>query len=579
MIESFSNNKQIQDYKQAQSLLLTGKSKQALKILRHIHKANPEWGPALFTLCDLTLNHTIEISETEKLAWFKQLDLKIFSLSPIALTLKSRICEANNDLIEAERLLQKCLKYYPDSNIALQQLAALKLRQEAWKEAESILRHQLETSPGHAHILTNLSIALLRQNMLGEALKYANQAFKHGLPEQQASLHVNIGTILQELGNREKARLHYKKALSIDPRNINANLNLGVIALQEKNFKVAESQFRITLKYNSNDVRANVNLAGLLLMTGHAQEGWDYYDKRLYPKTKIINAPTDLPRWNGEPINGALMLVHEQGLGDSFQFIRYAANLNKLNIKCYFRGPKKLHNLFIYSSLVAGCLEDNDPIPADTENWIALMSLPRIFNDSLNNTSSMQFPYLKCDPDRLLYWQNTLGVKPCLRLALHWQGNPAHEFTISRGRSIHLSKLNTLLNMQGIEWINLQKGPGCEQADSHYYSNYWHAEQHKINEAWGFQDAAAILQCCDGLISSDSGLAHLAGALNVKVFLMLPWLAEWRWGEGDENTKWYPNHHLYRQQKEGDWDSVVKNIQTELTNLIDCKESSSNHIY
>ena len=150
------------------------------------------------------------------------------------------------------------------------------------------------------------------------------------------------------------------------------------------------------------------------------------------------------------------------------------------------------------------------------------------------------------------------------RLALHWQGNPDHEFTISRGRSLCLDELSPLLFLPGVEWISLQKGPGSEQAKQGTFSGRWHSQQPRIDAAWDFEDAAAILKCCDGLVSSDSGLAHLAGAIGSRVWLMLPWLAEWRWGLEGSRCTWYQGHTLLRQQIENDWNAPIQSLLQEI---------------
>ena len=189
------------------------------------------------------------------------------------------------------------------------------------------------------------------------------------------------------------------------------------------------------------------------------------------------------------------------------------------------------------------------------------MSLPAHLGASPRKPLMTPMPYLSISEKHLNHWETILGPRHGLRIALHWQGNPDHEFTISRGRSLPLDTLSPLLDCPEVEWVSLQKGPGSEQAEKGAFAGRWHIKQSNINEAWCFEETAAILQCCDVLISSDSGLAHLAGALGVRTWLLLPWLAEWRWGLDGKTTLWYPNHTLFRQANENEWYKPIEDLK------------------
>lgn len=513
---------------------------------------------------ELALSGSSIVGAEERQQLLQKLQTPPLEADPRSLFLLAKDRIGCSEIEQAIYFLKKACKIHPTFSLGQQQLAALLLQNESWVEAEQILRAQLRSFPDQTHLLTNLSVALLRQNRLAEALTMAEQALTHAQPEQLASVHVNLGTILQELGRRQEAQQHYQKTLSINSNHINAKLNLGVIALQDKNFATAESYFRETLRLRPNDARASVNLAGVLLLQDRAQEGWAYYERRVHEQSKILDQPTQLPRWQGEPLKGSLVLVHEQGLGDTFQFIRYAKLLQAQGLHCHFRGPQKLHGLIRDSGLASSCHTPDEPLPSDASAWIALMSLAPLLGASVREPLTSGEPYLVVDQTRVERWQSLLGPRQGLRLAVHWQGNPDHEFTISRGRSLCLDTLSPVLSVPSVEWISLQKGPGSEQAEQGVFAGRWHPQQSCINAAWDFEDAAAILKCCDGLVSSDSGLAHLAGAIGTRVWLMLPWLAEWRWGLEGSTSTWYPKHTLLRQQIEGDWSSPLETLLKEL---------------
>jgi tetratricopeptide (TPR) repeat protein len=540
----------------------------ASQALLQAHRLQPGWLEPLLALSELALDQpqatTILPEQLEQVlaqpAW--QSDAR-------ALLLRGRWAERRRAPQEAEALYRAALEQHPSLALAKQQLTCLLLSQERWPEAEQLLQQLLEQDPERADLLSNLAIALLRQNRLPEALAAAKAALAVvSGDDARASVLVNLGSIEQELGQRQPARQHYRQALELDPCQANALLNLGVLDLQARDLEGAEWHYRQALLLNPGDARVAVNLAGSLLLQGRAEEGWQHYEARLGGSSQLLHQPQGLPLWQGSSLKGDLLLVHEQGLGDSFQFIRYAELLREeLGLRCHFQGPTKLHPLLQRSGLVESCCAEADPAPDSVTAWVPLMSLPGLLQASPAQPRATANPYLSVDLQRLEHWQKLLGPPNKLRIALHWQGNPDHEFTISRGRSFPLSTLAALTALQDVEWISLQKGPGSEQASQGPYAILWHPQQPAIDLAWSFDDAAAILASCDGLVSSDSGLAHLAGAIGCRVWLLLPWLAEWRWGLSGDSTAWYPQHTLLRQGEEGDWSEPVDRLRTKLETL------------
>lgn len=543
-------------------LRLLGRGAAASQALHKAHQLRPGWLEPLLALSELALE--APVAPPQQLAELDQaLAQPTWSNNSRAQYLRGRLAEQRADPATAETHYRAALEQSPPLPLAQQQLACMLLAQERWDEAQDLLERLLDQQPRRADLLSNLAIALMRQNKLEQALPVAEQALQEVQSDAtRASVLVNLGTILQELDQRERARQCYSEALDLDPCQANALLNLGVLDLQERDLEGAEWHYRQALLLKPSDPRTEVNLAGVLLLQGHTEEGWQHYEARLGGSSELLHRPKGLAQWQGQTLSGDLLLVHEQGLGDTFQFIRYARLLTQQGIRCQFQGPAKLHNLLLGSGLVSRCSHDDEPPPATAEAWIPMLNLPRLFT---GNPSA--HPYLQANPRLVQGWQQQLGHAPSLRLALHWQGQPDHEFTISRGRSFPLNTLEPLLSIPDVEWISLQKGAGSEQAQQRPFVEHWHPQQPCIDAAWDFEDAAAILSCCDGLVSSDSGLAHLAGGLGCRVWLLLPWLPEWRWGLESDTTPWYPNHTLLRQQHEGDWNDPVDQLIAELDAL------------
>ncbi len=311
---------------------------------------------------------------------------------------------------------------------------------------------------------------------------------------------------------------------------------------------------------------ASNNLAQDLLLEGKFAEGWSLYERRLeqprYNHSFFENAGG--PAWQGwrdpRPCR-RLVLVAEQGFGDTLQFCRLAFMLKQ-------RGIAPL--LFCQPALVP-LLQEGSALPVVTSEagshlfdghtlWCPLLSLPHRLQLQYDSIPLAQ-GYLQADPERVAEWRHQLGRQPGRRLiALHWQGNPKHEGSLySRGRSMTLEHWRPLAQMPGIELVSIQKGVGSEQLTRHP-DWPWVAGQSAVSASHDFRDTAAVLANCDLLISADSGVVHLAGALGHPAWVALRWVPEWRWGLRGSTSPWYESLRLIRQSNDGDWNSVVTQV-------------------
>ena len=195
---------------------------------------------------------------------------------------------------------------------------------------------------------------------------------------------------------------------------------------------------------------------------------------------------------------------------------------------------------------------------SEQDRWIPMMSLPPLLKQS-EVFNKQKIPYLKATSERIQRWAKTLRNDHSMPLiGLHWQGNPEHEFTISRGRSLSIKELEPLFINQNVQWLSLQKGPGSEQITPSKWRERFHPDQDKVNDCWDFEETAAILMNCDLVITSDSGLAHLAAGLGRPTWLLLMKVPEWRWGLKGSTTPWYPSMRLFRQERRNDWNTLIK---------------------
>ena len=561
MTASRKEHQAIHLYQQGLLAIQTGEIAEGASIMLDLSRLHPNWVEPSLVLVEISIQAGDLDSAEQSLANFidrAHLDNRIQFLI-------GRLKEERGLLYEAKTIFESLAQSEPPFSSAISQLAKILILLERWVESERWIRRGLKLRPNGPDLLANLAVVLLRQNKPAQALEVSNS-----LVEQIANnddILINHATILQELGFYEEAAQFYQEVLRRNPRELTAISNMGVLEFQKGNFSLAENYYRDALLSNRSDIRTAVNLSGLLLLTGHSNEGWDLYQRRLEQADRIMDVPNNMPAWGGARVANPVLLVHEQGLGDTFQFIRYAKGLKSLTPWCEFLGPEKLHPIILESGLAKKCHSDTPNNPQRFAGWIPLMSLPLLEQKKLIEVDHTS-PYLHTPVTAISRWEKLLGTQKKFRVALHWQGNPNHEFTISRGRSLPLSDLAPVSKIENIQLISLQKGPGSEQWDFCSFKNYFSDVQPIINKTWSYTDTAAILQNCDLLISSDSGLAHLAGGLGKRVLLLLPQIPEWRWGLERNTTDWYPNHRLIRQEFKGDWSGPVREACLIMKSLI-----------
>lgn len=313
------------------------------------------------------------------------------------------------------------------------------------------------------------------------------------------------------------------------------------------------------------DYPARFDLAETLLLTGEFERGWrEYHYRYSLPHTTIIERKVQPPRWDGRPIPGKTLLIHdEQGFGDTFQFTRMvswakarsgARVILEINAETLPLARRNQESVGFDELVVRGEL----PPPFDLH--CEMMSLPMAMGLKLVDLPG-RVPYLSADPARLAKWRQRLAGLPRPLVALVWAGRPTH--VNDANRSLTLARLAPLTRPD-VTFLSIQKGPAAAESAAPPTGMSIVSLSDEIQD---FEDTAAILTIADLLISVDSSPVHLAGALGRPAWVMLPFMPDWRWLLGRDDTPWYPGMRLFRQPSRGDWDGAMAAVARELAQL------------
>jgi len=362
------------------------------------------------------------------------------------------------------------------------------------------------------------------------------------------------------------------KGIQLDPQEAISWFNLGIGLHQQGKINAAIRAYKQCLALPHNEqtkLAATNNLAQDLLLNGNEKEGWKLYAARFKRKPGNYNLFTEA---FGQPLKGELkinqkiILMSEQGLGDTIQFARYAMLLQTKGYEVALLSQPALVNLLNKYGALENVVDKVISKEHNSRNmcWLPLMDIGQKL-PTLNETPPYASGYLNCKQADVKNWKKILQRDPNKRLiALHWQGNPNHEGSLySRGRSMHFNDWLALREIKDLEFVSIQKGAGSEQLKLDRGLNFVKG-QAEVSATMEFCDTAAILKNCDLLISADSGVVHLAGALGVPAWVALRWIPEWRWGLEGCTTPWYNSLRLFRQNQDGDWQGVVEAMKERL---------------
>ncbi len=491
----------------------------------------------------------------------------------------------NGDYIRAEEHLAK--RPEPDELVALEALANIFQNEGKTAEAAFLYRRLSDLCPLNPDVLYNLGNTLrllgrfdaaaeafgktveldandadARQQFGNTLCRLGRSAEAEGhyryaiaLKPGSWELHVDLGNALRSQGQLPQAIEHYRKALEINARYPLAHYNLGVGLMECGQFHEAIECYRSALAASPDLVEAKWNCALCLLTTGNFEQGWELFESRL-EKAPAAARKFPMPRWSGGDLGGKDILIHaEQGFGDTLQFARYVTLLSRfcrpraIVLECQPELTRLLQNLPGVSRVIAGGVEAT-PV-ADVH--FPLLSLPLLFRTGLD-TIPARTPYIKADDVLVHEWKYRLRNEPRMKVGLAWSGRATHPDDARR--SLSPAALSPLFNIAHVCFVSLQPGasppPGLLD----------HA-----GELRDFADTAALISRLDLVISVDTAVAHLAGAMGKRVWLLSSWQGEWRWLRDRSDSPWYPSMTIFRQSQPGCWDDVMHRAAAELQRL------------
>jgi tetratricopeptide (TPR) repeat protein len=432
-------------------------------------------------------------------------------------------------------------------------------------EAVAAYRRAVEIAPTFFPGICNLGLSQVRSGRMADAV----ETFRNGiraLPNSPELYH-NLSLALREDWRLEESETAARQALELNPNYPNACIDVGAALSTQGRFAQSIPFYEKAVALSPDFADAHINLGLARLALGEWEAGWPEYEWRLKStatsaQRALLNTEGLPPQWRGEEIRGQRILLYgEQGFGDFLQFLRYVPLVADRGAEVFIQCAAPLAS-------VARSLKGNFKLFAPAEavpayQWrSSLLSLPGIFKTTLK-TVPWDGPYLFAPNDAREIWKKRIGPeKGKLRVGLAWAGRPDHRN--NRWRSIALSALDPLADLPAVEFHSLQIGDPTRELPN---SNSLRITDWS-KELTDFCQTAGLISQLDLVLTVDTAVAHLAGAMGKRLWLLLPKVGDWRWLLDGAKTPWYPTARLFRQTTQGDWRPVIERVREELVSQV-----------
>lgn len=458
---------------------------------------------------------------------------------------------------------RRVLEYDPNHPPALNNLGLAYKKTGDLARAESVLKQAVALQPDNALFLNNLGTTLQARQKFEAAIEH----FRHAIAAhpENAETYFNLGCSLQHIDALEAAAESYQAALALKPDFFDAHNNLGITFRLLGRFGQARTHHdhAVLLRPRHDDAHWNRSL--LHLLHGDWSRGWPEFEYRLTQSGWLRNYPHkhNTPRWDGSALNGRRILIHdEQGYGDTIQFARYLPLVKSRGGHVILETRRALATLLSGFDGIDELVVRSDDHRPDTvcDVHIPLLSLPLIFN-TMPDTVPGTAPYLKADPRKAAIWET--GIQgDGLNVGVVWAGNPNHQNDAQRSCPPELFK--PLFELEGVRFFSMQKGMDPRQKDNLFQQYPLIDTENRLTD---FTDAAGLIHHLDLIISVDTAVVHLAGAMGKPVWVLLPMIPDWRWLMDRTDSPWYPSARLFRQKRRGDWESVIGQVRDNLVSI------------
>lgn len=515
------------------------------------------------------------------------------------------VLEARGDIEQALNAYRKATTVRPDFADSYHNMAVALLSQGQYAAALLQCRKAVSLRPDDAQAYNTMGFSLEKQQRFAEAVESYTQAVK--LNPDFAEAYNHLGVVLNQMGRSAEAIENYRHALRADPEYAEVYSNLGIALKHQEQFAEAVWNFEQALRLDPGFAEAHYNLANsfrdegrcaealagyqralqlqpdyaeaywnmslTLLLSGNFIEGWRQYKQRRNANLKTIidqHCPGK-PRWDGRSFERQRLLVHyEQGLGDNIQFARYLPMIKARGGTVIFETLRPLTGLFQgfpgLDELIEYCPGKKPPV--DFDLYASLLDMPHLFGTTLE-TVPAEVPYIYADPAKAQHWRSILAG-PDFKVGIVWAGSSVHPN--DRYRSARLRHFAPLAKIHGVRLYALQKGDAAAQMDE---LSGTMPVTNLSKDFRDFTDTAAAVENLDLVISVDTSVLHLAGAMGKPTWALLPFAPEWRWMLSRSDSPWYATMRLFRQDGWNGWDGMLRRVAQELSRIVDNRGNQS----
>jgi len=463
---------------------------------------------------------------------------------------------------DAEKIYNKIIKINSKIDVVHNNLGMIYLKSNKKKLAQSCFLNAIKINSNFIEAYNNLA---LLNNEIGEYNKSIIYS-KKALEINHNFIHAlfNLGYSYGKIGNKNKEIEFYSKTLKIDPNHFRANANLALAYYELGETEKCIDLYKKANSINPSDYMVRENLSCALLRHSYFNEGFEFFESRLEKDNKqnIIKSNKLTRMWKGENLDGkSILIISEQGLGDTIQFARYAYELSdfyKTNI--FFLLNRKIIHLFLKKKLTIIAKGDNIP---KHDYYSFLQSLPKYYYQREKNLLSDQKNYINKNQKIYNIWKNKFSTFSLPKIGINWQGDANYKY--DNFRSVPLKKFEILFDLSGLEFISVHKGEGENQIKEIKYIDKLHNFSSMIDSGQNsFEDTIEIIRNLDLIITTCTSIAHLSSSIGIKTWILLAHNSDWRWFTGVNSTPWYKKTLLFRQKKLNEWESVFEKIRRKL---------------